>query len=136
MVKWAVFDECPISTNAYNRIVEKGNLDLLNWLFDQNITSNEKSMEYAASKNVIKWPTNKEFSLNAEVCEEAAKNGRLVLIQLAIDSGASYDLVKIASNAAAYGHINILQWAHKQEITWEASIFADAIYFENKQVVT
>ena len=133
MIKWAILDGCPVSTNAYNQIVENDNLDLLNWLFDQNITPNEKSMKYAASENVIKWLINKG---SAEVCEETARNGRLDLIQLAIDSGASYNLVKIASNAAAYGYINILQWTQEQGITWEASIFAEAIHSQNKQVIT
>ena len=69
------------------------------------------------------------------MCEKAAKNGWLDLIQLVVDSGSSYDLVKIASNAAAWGHIKILQWAQEQGITWEASIFAEAIYSQNKQVI-
>ena len=109
VVKWAILDGCPVSNRAYNLIVCNRTFNLLNWLFDQNITPNEESMEYAASRslvNVMKWLISKGFPLNSEVCDEAAKNGRLDIMQLAIDSGASYDLVNIASNASLNGHKN------------------------------
>jgi hypothetical protein len=82
--------------------VERGDLALLQWLFDHGCT------------------------LDAEICKLAFLHGHLDILIWAHEKGLALERESICLRAAQAGHLHVLQWARELDYPWSPGICTEA----------
>lgn len=120
---------------APERAAERGQLEILKWLFESRCMITSRICELAAENNqlhILEWLLESETKTGillkyTNAALFAAKKGRLKVLKwmykkklLSIDPLlGSYKSVDLCSNAALGGHIHVLQWLHKKGYQWD-----------------
>ena len=111
-----IFSDCSEYMSCiYSSAASAGQLHILKWAHENGVPKLEpdKIVEDAAIGGqllILKWT--KEigiFGPRSIICEAAAKNGDLEMLNWAVQNGC--DAKHIADTAAKKGHLNILKWA-------------------------
>lgn len=110
-----------------------GHLELLQWshsLQPKKITGQPSSTLIRAARmaslgghlNILKWM--KQTEIDHFVWSSAAASGSLETLEwlLSLNEKKHLKSENVCTNAAYYGHLEVLQWARKRQFPWNASV--------------
>src|SRR5690606_14778455 len=103
---------CKLTADILKLAVKNGNMNLLQWLFDNNCEKDVKACMHAALKNNINllgFLRINNAPWDKSTCNAAAYVGNFDMLQYAVDEGCDWDLITCI-NAAISGNIQIIQY--------------------------
>ena len=92
-----------------------GHLDIIQWLFDQNIYLNlsETAAQYG-HLHILQWMVQNNYRMSPTTCEYAAMGGQLHILQWLRQIGTAWDSYTCYA-AVANGHLHVFEWAYKND---------------------
>lgn len=158
ILKWASSHCVLFRTKHYSCLTYGGHIEILEWLKENNymIEKSEELSKNAAFANnfeTLKWAYENSFSISPFVCEGAALNGNIEMLEWckrkvgseitnevakrAIESGNLETLKwilkngaqmndKLCAEAALYGEFDVLQWLYENGCPWTSKTCENA----------
>ena len=115
LVRWMHEEQhVPFDDHIAYVMADSGNLSLLQYVVEKGAEPDDFTLPAAAkngSEAMVRWLHDKRgLGWSPNICEEAAKGGRISLIQYLHAHGCAWDFVTTES-AASNGHMSLLRWA-------------------------
>ena len=107
--------------DSCNFAAKKGNVDLLDYLHQNNCLCESIIYQYAAfygHLNILKYLHKNSHPWNILTCYIAAGSGNLNCLIFAHENGAPWD-EWTSTSAASNGHLNCLRYAHENNCSWD-----------------
>lgn len=110
------FSNINIDSRSIEIACEKGNIEIVKWLYNKKIKPSEVAMDLAAANNhldIVKFLyENTEIECTHKAVEEAAKKGNLKMIKWLYKNMKKTITKDDIYYAAHYGHFKVVKWLH------------------------
>jgi hypothetical protein len=131
----SVWSKHPIAPTTLWRVaVRQGNLLVLQYLKSMDFVVDDDTVVIAAEYghlDILQWvrtSSTMNCAWDKRICENAAKNGHLHVLQYARGGGGGVDGIDCpwdadtCALAAEYGHLAVLQWARTNGCEWDSRV--------------
>lgn len=122
LLQWVRAQGAPWTTNVYPAAIDSGNVELIQWVLDQ--APSEANVGFLLDFG-DQWRVE---ALDAACCEtacvEAARNGKLAILEWAAAHGAKITTRRAGVLAAKGGHLGVVKWLHARgdPLAWDSVV--------------
>jgi hypothetical protein len=121
ILKWILeIGDGKLPENIFSQAVSSQNLDLLNWLFEQNCPLTTQAFSQAAHKKNVKqliWLKEHGCPWDETTFASAAEYGNFENLKWLHENGCPWD-DRTISGAALFGNFEIFKWLHGNGCPW------------------
>ncbi len=114
-------EDCNLNEYICGAAASGNHFEIVRWIYDQMNGDISYCFEPDASGvcagaakagniQMLQWALDKDFRWNSKATTNAAAGGHLALLQYAMKTGCTLHSCDVASGAASHGHIRILDW--------------------------
>ncbi len=114
LLRWVRAQGAPWTSLVYSAAVDSGDTELLQWLLDHQLPQ-AYDYDYSLRFEAL------EAAQNENTCVEAARNGKLSILEWAVAHGAIITTRRVGALAAKGGHLDIIKWLHARNapLAWD-----------------
>jgi hypothetical protein len=125
----------PLTKSIVEAAIDKSLLNLLEFCVD--LVPKNTICDEAAKKGklgVLQWAPSQGYPWDVRVCRFAAMYGHLEILKWARANGCPWDK-EVCSNASRGGHLEVLQWARANGCDWDRWVCHFAVMRDNLEVL-
>lgn len=125
MLQWLHDKECPWDGCAPLHAAHHGHLCALQWMSQLGYPLHFATMSNAGTVEIVHWLREIGVPWQSDLCENAARNGRLSVLKCARENGCPWNVFTFA-RAAMRGDMAMLQWLLDNGCPWNHIVYTYA----------
>lgn len=116
LLDWLTKKGCKLCNSCVHNAALRGHFEAVKWLSDNGAPLDNASVFWAAAQygdvKLLEFLYARGCPWNAVACMEAAKAGKLKALMWLRERRCPWDQRRLCTNAAAKGHLEVVQWAY------------------------